>query len=239
MPERTTGPMMFIGERCALQECHREDFLPFKCSDCRQHYCSNHFRPQAHRCSHYQENDLDYRVPLCPICDNPPQGWKRDQDPNIAMDHHLNGQCPMLDSNGHLSPDATTSISDSTKRVKKTNECSFVKCSKIMVVPIKCPQCLACFCPSHRAPNQHICKDSSSSSSSPASSITNTGIRNAFSNLKISIPSTNSSSNQSAPPSKHTPASARQADTLHSSVPFVKMFDKSEKWVPTPIFGKA
>lgn len=239
---------MFIGERCALEECHREDFLPFKCSDCRQHYCSNHFRPQAHRCSHHHESDLDYRVPLCPICDNPPDGWKRDQDPNIAMDRHLSGQCPMLDSNGYLKA-STPSSSTTMKRAKKTNECSFVKCSKIMVVPIKCPQCAASFCPSHRAPIQHACKHTSANPS-PASSTTrvgasaqsSSGIKNAFQNLKISAPTSNPNQNSSAstqPSATLKPSSNRTPDTSDSSAPFGKMFDKSEKWVPKPIFGKA
>lgn len=238
---------MFIGERCALEECHREDFLPFKCSDCRQHYCSNHFRPQAHRCSNHHESDLDYRVPLCPICDNPPEGWKRDQDPNIAMDRHLSGQCPMLDSNGYLKSSA--SASTQIKRTKKTNECSFVKCSKIMVVPIKCPQCAASFCPSHRAPNQHSCKHSSSNAS-PASSTTrvaanthtSNGIKSALQNLKISNPTSGSNTKTTAssePPEPSRPAPPRQADASTSSAPFGNMFDKSQKWVPRPIFGKA
>ncbi|SJX60187.1 uncharacterized protein SRS1_11501 [Sporisorium reilianum f. sp. reilianum] len=238
MPERSTGPMMFIGERCALEECHREDFLPFKCSDCRQHYCSNHFRPQAHRCSHHHDDsDVDYRVPLCPICDNPPAGWKRDQDPNIAMDRHLSGECPMLDSNGYLKAGASTTASSTPmKRVKKTNECSFVKCSKIMVVPIKCPQCSASFCPSHRAPNQHSCKSTSASPSPassstrlPANSSSGSGIKNAFQNLKIS----NNNSATSNKPSPIAEPVARPADTASASTstsaPFGRMFDKSEK----------
>lgn len=137
MPERSTGPMMFIGERCALDECHREDFLPFKCSDCRLHFCSNHFRPQTHRCSSYHQGVGDYRVPLCPVCDTPPEGWKRDQDPNIVMNRHLSGQCSMLDANGHVKPAGASSASTAMKRAKKTNECTFVKCSKIMIVPIQ------------------------------------------------------------------------------------------------------
>lgn len=246
---------MFIGERCALDECHREDFLPFKCSDCRQHYCSNHFRPQTHRCAHYRESDVDYRVPLCPICDNPPEGWKRDQDPNIAMDRHLSGQCPMLDKNGYVKSGASISSSAPVKRVKKANECSFVKCSKIMVVPIQCPQCTASFCPSHRAPNQHSCQNASSSSSPASSSArlasanqSSSGIKNAFQNLKISGSSTASTQNASTTTSRatSTPASAARANapsqsgiTSSTSLPFSKMFDKSEKWVPKPIFGKA
>ncbi|SPC65176.1 uncharacterized protein UHOD_00250 [Ustilago sp. UG-2017b] len=240
MPERSTGPMMFIGERCALDECHREDFLPFKCSDCRQHFCSNHFRPQTHRCSHYNESDVDYRVPLCPICDKPPEGWKRDQDPNIAMDRHLSGQCSMLDSNGYLKANVSFPGASNMKRAKKTNECSFAKCSKIMVVPITCPQCCASFCPSHRAPNQHSCKHASSTSS-PASSSTriatttqsSSGIKNAFQNLKIS----NSTSSSSGKPTaavkaseQSRPASSNTASNS-TSAPFSKMFDKSEKRV--------
>lgn len=143
MPERSTGSMMFIGERCALEECHREDFLPFKCSDCRHHFCSNHFRPQTHRCASYDQSG-DYRVPLCPMCDNPPEGWRRDQDPNIAMDRHLSGQCPMLDKNGHVKSVSGPSTSAPMKRAKKTNECTFVKCSKIMVVPIQVSYCKSC-----------------------------------------------------------------------------------------------
>lgn len=250
MPERSTGPMMFIGERCAFEECHRDDFLPFKCSDCRQHYCSSHFRPQAHRCSHYDAHNADYRVPLCPICDNPPEGWKRDQDPNVAMDRHLSGQCPKLDRHGYLKPNATLPKATQIKRIKKTNECSFVKCSKIMVVPITCPQCSASFCPSHRAPNQHSCKHAPSSLSSPASPSSHltpnvsaaNGIKNAFQNLKISNPA--AASNKPASTSKHAPSSntTRPTDASNlstTSAPFGKMFDKSEKWVPKPIFGRA
>ncbi|GAC73390.1 hypothetical protein PANT_9d00082 [Moesziomyces antarcticus T-34] len=236
MPERSTGPMMFIGERCAFDECHREDFLPFKCGDCRQHYCSNHFRPQAHRCSNYDDKDLDYRVPLCPICDQPPQGWQRDQDPNIAMDRHLSGQCPMLDSNGHLKPDAPSPAALKMKRAKKANECSFVKCSKIMVVPIQCPQCAASFCPSHRAPNQHSCQHSSSSSPSASSArITPTapasgGIKSAFQNLKISTPQLGSSSMPTKSTGSKLSATAPKPTAASStSQPFGKMFDKSEK----------
>lgn len=250
MPERSTGPMMFIGERCALDECHREDFLPFKCSDCRQHYCSSHFRPQAHRCANHHESDLDYRVPLCPICDNPPEGWKRDQDPNIAMDRHLSGQCPMIDNNGYIKPAATTSAN--IKRTKRANECSFVKCSKVMVVPIQCPQCAASFCPSHRAPNQHNCKNTSSGSS-PASSSTRlaarstsgSGIKSAFQNLKISTSSTNSTTKSNQPaaseakPAPSTTTARHSNASIPASTSFGKMFDKSEKWVPKPIFGKA
>lgn len=31
---KDTGSMMFIGETCSLDDCGREDFLPFRCPDC-------------------------------------------------------------------------------------------------------------------------------------------------------------------------------------------------------------
>ncbi|TKY90182.1 hypothetical protein EX895_000180 [Sporisorium graminicola] len=156
------------------------------------------------------------------------------------MDRHLSGECPMLDSNGYLKQSTSTSASAPMKRMKKTNECSFIKCSKIMVVPIKCPQCSASFCPSHRAPNQHSCKNISSSSS-PASSSTRlvaksgsgSGIKNAFQNLKIT--NNAAASNTSVPAAKSSSSStpACHADTssatMTTSAPFGKMFDKTEK----------
>ena len=131
---------MFIGERCALDECHREDFLPFKCADCRESFCGSHFRPASHRCTKHDDSSGDYRVPLCPLCDTPPEGWKRDEDPNIAMDRHLSsGKCPALDANGLVKNRTSSSKATAAPAIhaKKPNECAFKKCSKVMVVPIQ------------------------------------------------------------------------------------------------------
>ncbi|PWZ02880.1 hypothetical protein BCV70DRAFT_169106 [Testicularia cyperi] len=256
MPERSTGPMMFIGETCALEECHREDFLPFKCSDCRLHFCSNHFRPQAHRCRSYKDDVTDYRVPLCPICDTPPAGWKRDEDPNIAMDRHLSGQCLKLDANGYLMSGRSAAkgsyqAQQPVKRVKKPNECTFVKCSKIMVVPIQCPQCRASFCPSHRAPAQHSCSTTpkpgpanqrtiagqtlpifNARSSDSRVSGASSAIKGAFKNMSISSAdgtSSSKSATSAAPTSISTSISKASVASASSSAPFGKVFDKSNK----------
>ncbi|KAK0539866.1 hypothetical protein OC835_000961 [Tilletia horrida] len=164
-----TGAMMFLGQRCNWHECHREDFLPFKCADCGHHYCADHFRPQEHACAAAAARDAaeDYRVPLCPICNEPPRNWRRGEDPNIAMERHLSsGQCTALDADGLLRNDGSggssaapglTAGGAAPRRAKRANECHLGKCHKIMIVPMHCADCGADFCPSHRAPAQHSC----------------------------------------------------------------------------------
>ena len=39
-----------VGEHCALADCSKLDFLPFKCVDCASIFCADHRRPQDHRC---------------------------------------------------------------------------------------------------------------------------------------------------------------------------------------------
>ncbi|KAN0066403.1 hypothetical protein ACQY0O_000497 [Thecaphora frezii] len=257
MPQRSTGAMMFIGERCALDECHREDFLPFKCADCRQHFCGAHFRPASHRCSSLENGPGDYRVPLCPLCDSPPQGWKRDEDPNIAMDRHLStGNCPALDSQGLIKQDARASSAANAKtpsaasspRTKKPNECGFKKCFKIMVVPIKCPQCQSSFCPSHRAPTQHSCGSSPSSSTTRLDppkklSATGDGSSSAFKKMASSVTKPNlaslgKSTSRSEAPSPDEPKRSPIA-AVTGKASSHKLFDKTDKWVPKSVFGLA
>ncbi|KAK0568131.1 hypothetical protein OC861_002222 [Tilletia horrida] len=246
---RGTGAMMFLGQTCHWHECHREDFLPFKCSDCTHHFCADHFRPNAHQCAAAAARDAaeDFRVPLCPVCNEPPKNWRRGEDPNIAMERHLSsGQCPALDAQGRLKegvPYPNAANGQPQKRQKKQNECHFGKCHKIMIVPIRCQDCGADFCPSHRAPVQHSCakhdanRASAPSSNGPFKTSISTAssaklqsggaealraARGAF--LSKLAPSTSSSSNASSALKKPTavPATPAQApaaptSTSHSS----------------------
>ncbi|PWN90298.1 hypothetical protein FA10DRAFT_286010 [Acaromyces ingoldii] len=154
--------MMFIGQRCHWQECNREDFLPFRCPDCQETFCSEHFKTGEHQCPTPSQS---FMVPLCPLCHEPPRNWKRDEDANVAMDAHLTPdrktgkvECAALNADG--------SIANKGKRAKREGECSERRCHKVMVVPINCPCCSLSFCPSHRAPNQHSCTSLARSSSS-------------------------------------------------------------------------
>ena len=44
--------MLFIGDRCALQNCSQLDFLPFVCNGCKRTYCLDHRGASAHDCTH-------------------------------------------------------------------------------------------------------------------------------------------------------------------------------------------
>ncbi|CAD6900733.1 unnamed protein product [Tilletia controversa] len=220
------GPMMFLGQQCSWHECNREDFLPFQCADCSQPYCATHFRPYQHACAHAaaHEAEEDFRVPLCPICNEPPRDWRRGEDPNIAMERHLSsGMCAALDAGGLLREGSGVlkSAGSGTKaRTKKANECQFHRCHKIMIVPMHCAACSSDFCPSHRAPIQHACanKDkpnggngNGSAKPSPLASQRadiESGIRAArgafLKKLSNSIPSSTSPSSSSSSASNQT-----------------------------------
>lgn len=157
--------MLFIGAICHWSDCHRESFLPIRCPDCHQQwvacslpdfdiswlltkiptirsyrFCSDHYKTGDHRCA---QASATFLVPLCPLCHEPPKDWKRDEDPNIAMNSHLSphpktGQieCEAVDGQGRVRDDAKGRLNQQ-RREKKVNECNERKCKKLMIVPIK------------------------------------------------------------------------------------------------------
>lgn len=74
-------------------------------------------------------------MPLCPLCGQPPANWRRDEDPNIAMEAHLSSRCPAIDENG-LRKDGKGVRTAGKSRAKKDNVCRERKCTKIMLVPM-------------------------------------------------------------------------------------------------------
>jgi predicted nucleic acid binding AN1-type Zn finger protein len=40
-----------LGRHCALESCHRLDWLPFQCNNCSLHYCLDHRTPTSHSCA--------------------------------------------------------------------------------------------------------------------------------------------------------------------------------------------
>lgn len=263
--------MLFIGQACHLSDCRREDFLPFHCPNCGHKYCAEHYQPSGpsgHSCSyslhperrgHGEEGD--FLVPLCPLCEKPPAGWKRGEDPTRVMHQHLEfGGCPVLNQ----------AADEEAKRRKKANQCSERRCTKMIVVRIECEKCKDVFCPSHRAPNQHNCRAlaSSSSSSSHAASAANARNPNtssagmaaglaAIKRLAIaaeknvtsgSSAKTPTKSQVSAPPVNAASASASSDPTDASRKGSKNTFGikipngaerTADKWVPPPIFGRA
>lgn len=128
-----------IGKHCALKECHQLDFLPFTCSHCKQAFCSDHWRVDAHTCPKYDPSQNDHRVPVCPIC-HQAVPTPRGEDPNLRMDRHITSECGKA-------------------KARNANICNAKKCHTHMVVPIQCSTCRKQFCPKHRFPVDHqVCR---------------------------------------------------------------------------------
>lgn len=248
--------MMFIGQRCHWHECHREDFLPFRCPDCSHHFCSEHFRSEQHACPTPAPS---FVVPLCPLCHEPPKQWKRDEDPNVAMDAHLSIdrrtgfiECPAIGKDGRMLTNKDGSVDKnmrSSVRTGRENECSERRCRKIMVVPIKCPSCSLHFCPSHRASVQHQCV--SLTVGVPASKAT-TNKQSAGGRLldtlaakraeqQASRADSNAAGDRSKAGDSQRKEITRQAQNLNpmKAISAVNQDRKLDKWVPPPIFGQA
>ena len=75
--------LMSIGDHCNV--CQQLDFLPYKCSGCQLHFCSEHRLPASHSCTN-PPNDAK-EVVVCPVCAKAitvPSGM----DPNLAFERY-------------------------------------------------------------------------------------------------------------------------------------------------------
>ncbi|PVF98481.1 hypothetical protein CPB86DRAFT_705092 [Serendipita vermifera] len=133
--------LLSAGTTCAHESCRTIDFLPFKCSHCSQSFCNEHWKPTDHNCKQYDAASYDRIVPQCPFCSKPvlvqPQ-----EDPNIPMERHIDQDCAVF-----------------TGKKKRGPVCGFKKCGKSLISPITCEKCQDQFCPAHRFPNTHACKN--------------------------------------------------------------------------------
>ncbi|KAJ3574719.1 hypothetical protein NP233_g1577 [Leucocoprinus birnbaumii] len=143
VPERE-AQLLAIGKQCSEAACHMIDFLPFKCQHCKQSFCQEHFRVEAHRCPEYDETKHDRVAPNCPLC-NTPVAIPPGQNPNVRMDAHLTREC---------------SVMTGAEKKKSSPVCAKANCKKVLFSPIKCTQCQEQFCPSHRFPADHSCATS-------------------------------------------------------------------------------
>lgn len=148
--ERETGALLFIGAPC--HACRREEFLPLMCSGCRHKFCADHASPEAHRCA---SAERDFLVPLCPLCSEPPKGWRRGASATTTQRQiQRHWEAPSVAQGGcrvvlaEHGPSATRSA---------TPRCGHASCSTVLHVAIKCSACKRDFCTSHRAPAQHAC----------------------------------------------------------------------------------
>ena len=141
-----TGSMLWIGAPCA--HCRREDFLPLECGGCHKSFCTAHFAQDTHHCPHRQQSDV--RVPICPLCHEPPHGWKRNAsaaEVQRIMEAHWSASAGDQRSCAALVP-----------RTSSQSLCSYASCQRALKLAIRCPHCNAEFCLAHRAPTQHACQ---------------------------------------------------------------------------------
>ncbi|KAI9443113.1 hypothetical protein H4582DRAFT_1922465 [Lactarius indigo] len=212
-PERDQQ-MLAIGRQCSHPSCLQVDFLPFKCQHCANSFCADHFKPELHSCSKYDETKYNRVAPDCPLCNEPvpiPPG----EDPNIRMERHLTVDCSVMTGRSHKASSAP-------------------KCARTQ-------KCRQKFCPEHRFPNSHNCSSLSSlaaptsisSAPSRASSRTSAvnasglaAMKRAAASAKsvVSSPSTRTST---TPAKETTSASAAASGSKHS--PFSKTDRRSKQ----------
>lgn len=239
--------MLFVGQPCSSPTCHREEFLPLKCPDCGSSFCSDHFNQTTHNCSYALHPERkghgtegNFLVPICPLCSEVPQGWRREdlktsQDVEKVLVRHVETlQCVALLENGKR-----RNVGQNDKGTMPI--CGERNCGKRLVVDIRCEDCKLLFCPSHRAPRQHRCGAKAHQQQQSQSSAC--GALSAMRKLAIS----NNSSNKDNAPAVRPPQAKGSAPSntasSSSSSPFnfaSRIEDKKiDRWVPPPIFSRA
>lgn len=127
-----------IGKHCTVKTCNQIDFLPFNCQYCRGIFCAGHWKLSQHDCPKRELAEReDYRVPVCPLC-NEVISVPRGEVPDIKVDQHIANGCRVAPK-------------------KPSNVCSLVGCSEKILVPIYCKSCKRLYCVKHRLEADHKC----------------------------------------------------------------------------------
>lgn len=147
-PERDQQ-ILAIGRQCSHPSCLLVDFLPFKCQHCADSFCADHFKPESHSCSKYDETKYNRVAPDCgfflpfaasawlitvslgPLCNEPvpiPPG----EDPNIRMERHLSVDCSVMTGR--------------SRKASSAPKCARPKCGKVLFVQIQCDVSLHYLC---------------------------------------------------------------------------------------------
>mmetsp|Transcript_5254 Transcript_5254/g.7730 ORF Transcript_5254/g.7730 Transcript_5254/m.7730 type:complete len:192 (+) Transcript_5254:95-670(+) len=132
-----------IGRHCDHKECRQLDFLPFKCSHCKQSFCLKHFKPGDHNCTKYTPP----RPPVVTVCKDCNRSILKDGELSIAellKKHYRAGECKKF-------------------KVYKPHRCSYIRpsgrrCKKREFDENICKLCKQNFCLKHRHPEDHKCE---------------------------------------------------------------------------------
>ncbi|KAH9179135.1 hypothetical protein EDB89DRAFT_1925469 [Lactarius sanguifluus] len=189
-------------------------------------FCADHFKPELHSCSKYDETKYNRVAPDCPLCNEPvpiPPG----EDPNIRMERHLAVDCSVMTGRSHKASSAP--------------KCARPKCGKVLFAQIQCDKCRQKFCPEHRFPNSHNCSSLSSlavptsissapsRASSRTSAVSASGLaamKRATASAKSVVPSPSTKAS-TTPAKETTSASSAASGSKHS--PFSKTDRRSKQ----------
>jgi len=135
---------MEFGEHCCFAECKKLDFLPIKCSACKQNFCSSHYLFNQHNCSKATYSDKNaensFQIPVCPICLKNVSFLDSNRNPDDAINNHIELGCKQ-----------------NPRKKIYTNSCNFKHCKKKELIPIRCSNCEITFCLRHRLAEDHEC----------------------------------------------------------------------------------
>eukprot|EP00474_Spongospora_subterranea_P011055 CRZ11513.1 hypothetical protein [Spongospora subterranea] len=124
-----------LGSHCGVGHCHRLDFLPFTCKNCRLVLCIDHKEEMAHQCSNPSK---DGHTISCPSCQQLLAVNANADDDFIVARHIQNGCKP---------PKSTLK-----------SGCCVTRCRAKTIALIHCNCCQNQFCLRHRLAEDHNCK---------------------------------------------------------------------------------
>ncbi|KAF8755211.1 AN1-like Zinc finger [Rhizoctonia solani] len=213
--DSTDAQMLFVGSACSLANCTQHDFLPIKCNLCSATFCSDHFRPDEHKCTKYDPAKADRVAPSCPLCSTPvsiPLG----QDPNLKMDAHIMNECTAMGNRGNN---------------RQAKRCAGPRCAKVLIAPIRCDvQLSQGVLSEHRFPQQHTCA-AGSTKPSPSPTPTPQPVMSKLSDKLSGVSIGGMRPGNVAPKPKPVPSSSEGAG---SSKPAVhNPFNKTDRCDPT------
>ncbi|EFC44119.1 predicted protein, partial [Naegleria gruberi] len=124
-----------LGKHCCVETCRQKDFLPFTCTHCKKHFCSEHRECASHQCVYNIDEELKKsHIPTCPLCQALVPKRFPHEDNNIVIERHIRNGCKV----------------ESVK-----NCCAFHDCKEDQMV--NCNLCLKSFCSDHRHADDHQC----------------------------------------------------------------------------------
>lgn len=130
------------GAHCEAAYCNLLDFLPFTCEFCKQTFCLEHFRPEAHECPSPGLRALNRKALVCPVCEGTLRLTDADDADLIWQTHESSGECAIMAANK-----------------KVLQKCPVNGCREDLTLSnrLTCKRCHQTVCLRHRLQADHDC----------------------------------------------------------------------------------